>query len=204
MDESSWPADWIVVVSGLPRSGTSMMMRMLEAGGVEPFTDNVRAADESNPMGYYEHESVKNLKDGDTAWLDSARGRALKVVSPLLEHLPSRYDYKLMFMVRDIEEIMASQGSMLGEGREWQGPPQDDDMAAVYRKHLKAVQSWLGDQPNVDVLYLRYRDIVEDPAGNVSIIEDFLGRELDHSAMINAVDADLYRQRSEPLWRSPG
>src|SRR6266705_1802013 len=101
--------DCIIIVSGLPRSGTSMMMRMLEAGGIEAMKDNLRPADDSNPVGYYEDARVKRLRDGSHEWLESAIGKVVKVVSPLLEYLPRRHSYKLIFMLRSVEEIVASQ-----------------------------------------------------------------------------------------------
>ncbi|HZD55295.1 MAG TPA: hypothetical protein VE136_01120, partial [Anaerolineales bacterium] len=99
----------MTIVSGLPRSGTSMMMKMLEAGGVPPLTDEIRTADRDNPKGYYEFERVKKMPDGDKAWMVEARGKSVKVISALLEHLPPQYDYKVIFMRRDMNEILASQ-----------------------------------------------------------------------------------------------
>src|ERR671923_2816349 len=104
--------DSIIVVSGLPRSGTSMMMKMLAAGKIELFTDNLRVADEDNPEGYFEFERVKKLKDGDFAWLPGAQGKAVKVISALLEFLPSEFNYQVIFMRRRMSEILASQRKM--------------------------------------------------------------------------------------------
>src|ERR1700730_12387191 len=99
----------IVVVSGTPRSGTSMAMKMLDAGGMPTLTDGIRAADESNPKGYYEFERVKELdKNGDIAWLSDARGNAVKIISFLLTFLPESFDYQVIFMDRDLDEVLAS------------------------------------------------------------------------------------------------
>jgi hypothetical protein len=106
-------AERIVVVSGLPRSGTSMMMKMLEAGGIPVLTDYEREADEDNPKGYFEFERVKNLKDGDDAWLPQAKGKVVKVIAALLTDLPSSYEYEVIFMRRAMPEILASQRQML-------------------------------------------------------------------------------------------
>ena len=103
----------IVIVSGLPRSGTSMMMKMLEAGGIPLLTDSIRQADEDNPKGYYEFERAKKLPDGDTAWLKEARGKAVKIIAALLMELPQGYTYQVLFMHRNIQEVLASQSKML-------------------------------------------------------------------------------------------
>ena len=188
------PSHSIIVVSGLPRSGTSMMMRMLESGGLDAVTDHRRTADASNPAGYYEDERVKRLRDGEHQWLESASGKVVKVVSPLLEYLPARYAYKLIFMLRSVSEIVASQRHMLAR----QGDPQevdDEAMAARYRRHLTTIESWLVDQPHLDTMYVRYRDVTEDPGGHAIRIGRFLERRLDHDAMVSAVDRSLYRER---------
>src|ERR1043165_1737839 len=103
----------ITVVSGLPRSGTSMMMKMLEAGGMSLLVDNLRTADDDNPAGYYEFEPVKKLSQGDFDWLEEAQGKAVKVIAALLADLPSAYTYQIIFMRRDMFEILASQNKML-------------------------------------------------------------------------------------------
>ena len=126
----------VTVVSGLPRSGTSMMMRMLEAGGMEPVTDDLRTADEDNPKGYYEFERVKDL-ERDQAWLEDARGRFVKVISMLLRHLPSGHRYKIIFMRRKMEEILASQRQMLVRRGEWPDRVSDARMAEMFAKHLR-------------------------------------------------------------------
>lgn len=189
------PDDGIIVVSGLPRSGTSMMMRMLERGGLEVVTDTMRPPDDSNPLGYYEDQRVKRLRDGDHAWLEGASGKAVKVVTPLLEYLPARHGYSVLFMVRSIEEILASQRQMLL--RTGQDAPQEtgEALASRYREHLRRAESWLAAQPNVDTMYVHYGDVTEHPEGNAIRISRFLGRPLDHHAMTRAVDPGLYRVR---------
>ena len=105
--------EYVTVVSGLPRSGTSMMMKMLEAGGLPPLTDSLRVADDDNPKGYYEFERVKKMPEGDKSWVEDAQGKSVKVISALLEHLPPEYSYRVLFMQRKVEEILASQTQML-------------------------------------------------------------------------------------------
>src|SRR5262245_6505245 len=104
----------VAVVSGLPRSGTSMMMKMLEAGGLTPYTDGERSADIDNPEGYYEFERVKDLeRDPDKSWVRGARGKALKVISFLLRHLPGENRYRIVYMRRHLDEVLKSQDKML-------------------------------------------------------------------------------------------
>lgn len=154
--------DVIVVVSGLPRSGTSMMMKMLEAGGIEPLTDNIRTPDNDNPKGYYEFERIKKLEI-DKEWLPMAKGKAVKIISMLLQHLPSNYSYKVIFVHRHMEEILASQQQMLIN----RNKPADDKsqagMTDLFRKHLYTIESWLAKQPNFDVLYLQYHEVLSNP-----------------------------------------
>jgi hypothetical protein len=185
----------VTIVSGLPRSGTSMMMKMLEAGGVPPLTDEIRAADKDNPKGYYEFERVKKLPDGDKAWMVEAQGKSVKVISALLEHLPPEYTYKVIFMRRDMNEILASQKKMLIR----QGKPtdkvSDEDLARMYEKHLEKVQAWLTSQPNVSTLDVDYNLLLENSRPYLERIRNFLGVDLNIERMGNVIDPALYRQR---------
>jgi hypothetical protein len=186
----------ITVVSGLPRSGTSMMMKMLEAGGMELVVDQIRAADESNPKGYYEFERVKKLREGDYAWVEEAVGKTVKVISALLEHLPANYHYKVIFMERNMGEILASQIQMLKKNQIQSGDSvSDEKMAELYRKHLNQVKDWLSKQLHFHVLYTNYNDILRYPQENIERIANFLNAPLDIRAMLQTVDTNLYRQR---------
>ncbi len=185
----------IVIVSGLPRSGTSMMMKLLEAGGLQIMTDNLRLADEDNPKGYYELERVKALKDGDDAWIRDAPGKVVKVISALLEYLPASHQYKVIFMRREISEILASQKQMLlRRGESIEGD--DRKMAENFQEHLKRVRVWLANQPNMDVLYVDYNALMRDPAPHVKAVADFLGLQDRLEAMLAVPDANLYRQKA--------
>ena len=185
----------VTIVSGLPRSGTSMMMKMLEAGGLAPLTDEIRTADKDNPKGYYEFERVKKMPDGDKAWMVEARGKSVKVISALLEHLPPEYSYKIIFMRRNMTEILASQKKMLIR----QGKPtdkvSDEELAKMYEKHLAKVQAWLATQPNVSTLDVDYNMLLENPRQYLEQIQQFLGTPLNVDNMGNVVDPALYRQR---------
>ena len=185
----------IVVVSGLPRSGTSMMMKMLTAGGIPPLTDKLRAADRDNPEGYFEFERVKQMDKGDTAWLADAQGQAVKVISALLPHLPPQYPYQVIFVRRHMSEILASQRKMLVHRGEDPNKMDDAQMTAVFEKHIQQIDLWLQKQPNIELLYIHYSDIMSDPATAVLRLQRFLGRDLDEQAMMETVDPALYRNR---------
>ncbi len=190
------PAEPIIIVSGLPRSGTSMMMKMLTAGGVPPLTDKLRAADRDNPEGYFEFERVKQLDKGDTAWLPDAQGKVVKVISALLPHLPPQYTYQVIFVRRHMTEILASQRKMLVHRGEDPNKMDDAQMAAVFEKHIQQIDLWLRKQPNIELLYIHYSDIMADPQTAASCLQSFLGRDLDEQGVIATVDPTLYRNRS--------
>ena len=188
--------DSIIIVSGLPRSGTSMMMKMLAAAKIEVFTDNLRVADEDNPDGYFEFERVKKLKDGDFEWLPQAKGKAVKVISALLEFLPPQFNYRVVFMQRRMGEILASQGKMLANRGKANGAIADEAMAELYHKHLDTVKRWLSRQPNVRVLEVEYNRLLTDPAEDLVRLCQFLNRPVGLEQMQAVIDTSLYRQRS--------
>lgn len=174
-----------------------MMMRMLGFGGLEILTDGIRGADASNPLGYFEHEGTKRLKEGDHAWLDGAPGKVVKVVSPLLELLPPTHRYQVIFMVRSLSEVLASQARMLERAGTDRPRGDEPELAEAYRQHLRRVRSWMNGARNVDVLYVRHRDVIDDARSVASTLQAFLGRPLDRLAMVDAIERSLYRERSE-------
>jgi Sulfotransferase domain len=186
----------VTVVAGLPRSGTSMMMRMLESGGMPVLTDKIRVADDDNPRGYYEYERVKKI-DHDRTWLEDAKGRAVKMVSALLVHLPADIEYKLIFMRRAMPEILASQHKMLVHRRESTDAVDRATLTHLFANHLTKIMAWIESQPNMDVLYVSYNDVLADPDACAQEVNRFLGGTLDAEAMAMVVDPDLYRNRQE-------
>jgi len=186
----------VVIVSGLPRSGTSMAMKMLEAGGVATIVDNVRTADIDNPKGYYEDERVKDLAEmEDTSWVRAARGKVIKVVSSLLNYLPANNAYKVVFMRRNLHEVLASQAKML-ERRDEASHTEDEDLLAMYEAHLDKVQFQLRFRSNFETLYVNYADVVSDPLNQARLMGEFVGGGLDVEKMAAAVDGSLYRNRA--------
>ncbi len=188
----------VIIISGLPRSGTSMMMKMLEAGGLAVLTDNIRVADVDNPKGYYEFERVKALDKGDVVWLPEAQGKVVKVISALLKHLPSNYRYQVIFMQRNMAEILASQKKMLVRRNEPTDKVSDEKLAGLYKKHVADITDWLQKQENITVMYVSYNDFLENPLHYVEQVNQFLDGVLDVGKMIDVVDPTLYRQRGNP------
>lgn len=184
----------VTVVSGLPRTGTSLMMQMIEAGGIPPLTDEVRRPDEDNPRGYYEYEAVKRTAD-DPSWLEQAEGRVVKMVHVLLADLPPGYRYRVVFTERSLEEVVRSQNRMLERLGQSLGTLSSEQVMAHFQKQLDRVRAWLADQPNFDVLRVNYNELVRDPAPVVRAVNQFLGGGLDTEAMARVVDPALYRQR---------
>ena len=186
----------VTIVSGLPRSGTSMMMKILKAGGMKILTDEIRTADEDNPKGYYELERVKQLEH-DQAWLEDAGGKAVKIIAALLKHLPSDYTYRVVFMRRRLEEILASQKKMLVRRGEPTDTISDEKMAELFRQHLKRIETWLDERPSIKVLYVNYNEVIEKPVEHAQRINQFLGNTLNVENMAGVVDKALYRQRQQ-------
>lgn len=187
----------VIVVSGLPRSGTSMMMKMLEAGGKTILTDSLREADANNPKGYYEFERVKQMKDGDLAWLPDAVGKVVKIVTGLIAYLPPDYHYKVIFMQRDLNEVLSSQKKMLGRLGKGDDNIPDDTLAQTYEDHIKQAKAWLVRQGNIEVLYVNYNTMVVDPTESLQKVNSFLGGGMDVQRMASVVDSDLYRERKQ-------
>jgi hypothetical protein len=184
----------ITIVSGLPRSGTSMMMRMLETGGMPVLIDNLRVADADNPRGYYEFEPVKQIAR-DRSWLPGARGKAVKIISELLKHLPPDDKYRVIFMRRRLEEVFASQREMLTRRGKSADNGSDVRMVELFRQHLARVDAWLKKQSNIEFLYVDYHTIIANPAEQAQKINHFLDNTLAVKAMAGVVDLSLYRHR---------
>ena len=185
----------IIVVSGLPRSGTSMMMKMLEEGGIPILTDAIRGADDDNPNGYYEFELAKKLVVGQNQWLADANHKVVKIISALLEHLPANYRYKIIFMEREPREILASQQKMLAN-RNQKSEIGDAEMQEQFQKHLAAIKYWLARQPNMDVMYVDYNKMISKPEIYCQTIADFIAVPVDVSKMLAVPNERLYRNRA--------
>lgn len=189
--------DPIIVVSGLPRSGTSMLMKMLESGGLTIVSDGQRGADIDNPKGYFEFEKVKELdKNSDKVWLHDCRGKVVKIISYLLKDLPNDNYYKVLFIERDLREVMASQAKMLTNRGEATNEVSDEKMIENFENHLWRTRYLLKNEDYFDVLYVKHGDIMSAPQTIAKSINAFLGNHLNVEKMVAAVDPKLYRNRA--------
>ncbi len=185
----------ITVVSGLPRSGTSLMMQMLAAGGMPLLTDGIRAADEDNPKGYFEFEPVKRTRS-DTSWLLQAEGRAVKIIYALLRDLPATHEYRVVLMRRDLDETIASQRRMLSRTNRTGATIPDEQLRTHFAKELAEARAWLKTQPHFRTLEIEHQNCLANPAEVAAEVNAFLGSNLNERAMAAAADRNLYRCRS--------
>lgn len=185
----------VTVVSGLPRSGTSLAMQVIHAGGIPALTDGQRTSDDSNPRGYFELERVKQLRQ-DKSWLDDAAGKVVKVIHLLLAELPDDRPYRVVLMQRDLREVVQSQAAMLARTGRAGGQLPPERLIAVYEQQLKTVEQWLAARPNFGVLRVQYAQLVSAPAAVVPVMNAFLGGMLDEARMRAAVDPGLYRNKA--------
>lgn len=186
---------FITVISGLPRSGTSLMMQMISAGGVPALTDGERVADEDNPRGYFEFERVKKIKD-DKGWIPDAVGKSVKMIHALLEHLPDDHQYRVVFMRRHLDEILTSQTKMLDrKGKSGANLP-PEVLKKVFQEQLDSTLAMLASRPSFKVLEVWYPELVTNPRTQAESISAFLGGGMDIGLMVNAVDPQLYRNRA--------
>ena len=192
------PSQIITIVTGLPRSGTSMMMQMLVAGGMSPLTDHQREADASNPKGYFEYDKATQF-GSDSSWIGDASGKVVKIVAQLLPELPTETNgkpahYRVVFMERDLEEVLASQQTMLDhQGR--QGANLDRGrLADVFKEQLRKVHRSIDDR-NIPCLVVQHATVIRDPQSVAEIVNNFFDGTLDVAAMATVVDPALYRER---------
>jgi hypothetical protein len=185
----------ITIVSGIPRSGTSLMMQMIAAGGMAALTDSQRTADANNPRGYYELESVKTLARNPDA-IAEAEGKVVKVISSLLTFLPNRYEYRVIFMCRPLDEVLASQDRMMQRLGRPVPPAPVESVKKAFEQHMSQIRGWLAAQPNMAVLYVEYGAVVQNARVEASRIKTFLGLDLDVDAMTRQVEQSLYRERA--------
>jgi len=184
----------VTVVSGLPRSGTSLMMQALEAGGIPVLTDNIRKSDEDNPKGYYEFEPVKGTKT-DPSWVAEAVGKAVKMVYRLLYDLPKDYEYRVIFMRRNMNEVLASQRKMLERAGQKGANTTDEKLADLFNRDLEKVCRWVEDQDNFSMVSINYNEMIKSPLLECRRVNEFLRAGLDVDKMASVVNRSLYRNR---------
>ena len=186
--------DYVTIVSGLPRSGTSMMMQMIDKGGIPALVDHVRKADVDNPKGYYEFEPVKQTRQ-DPSWLNDAPGKVVKMVHMLLLDLPDDHAYRVVFMRRHLPEVIASQNRMLERRGKPVGDLAEDKLIAMFQAQLDKVDHYLDTHRNFQMLHVNYNDTIQNPVPTIEAINAFLDSNLDTDAMLAVVDPNLYRNR---------
>ena len=183
--------EYVTIVSGMPRSGTSLAMQMLRAGGMPLLTDDRRPADLHNPRGYFEYEPAKHLA-ADSSWVKAARGRAVKIIYRLLRHLPGDVEYRIVFLERDLVEVFESQQDMLRSMNHPAAFQDRERILSALAAELAEAKQWLSHRANMRILALPYADVIANPAKWSHEISRFLDG-LDESAMAAAVDPALYR-----------
>lgn len=191
-------SNFLTIVSGLPRSGTSMMMRILHAGGIPVLIDETggaREADEDNPRGYYEFEAVEKTKH-DESWLSESNGKAVKLVYRLLEDLPDDYNYRVIFMGQDMRDIHASQETMLERNNKTSQTMVFKEFEQIFGDDLKRILRWANAKPNFKILEINYRDVVLNPLPQLDVISSFLGGELNIDSMQSVLETKLDRKRA--------
>ncbi len=180
----------IIIVTGLPRSGTSMMMQLLHQGGITILTDDIRQQDINNPKGYFEYEKVKTLST-DNSWLANAQGKAVKIISHFIEFLPPHFNYKIILMQRPIEEVLLSQQKMLGK----EATAIPTMLKDIFSKQLEQCKTYITQQANMELLTVNYPDVISKPNEEIKSIVTFLQKELDTKAMLSVVDKNLHRNK---------
>jgi len=184
----------ITIVSGLPRSGTSLVMQMLKAGGMEVLTDGVRKPDENNPLGYFEYEKVKLLMK-DNGWLYEAEDKALKIIAQLLIYLPDDFEYKIIFVERDLDEVLISQKKMLKNMGSSRSDVDENLLKNAFEKQVTRVKSWLKDQPNCETVFITFKDIILNGTDVLLQLNGFLRQRIDENMAFSVINPQLYRVR---------
>jgi hypothetical protein len=173
-----------------------MLMKMLEAGGIKIMTDSERTADIDNPKGYFEYERIKDLeKETDKSYVREGRGKALKVISFLIKDLPDDNDYRVIFMRRDLDEVLASQNKMIDRLDSTDTSASGEAMKEAYRNDIVRTRLLCKQRPNFEHIEIHYKPTVEQPTDTARRVNEFLDGRLDEVAMRAAVDGSLYRNR---------
>lgn len=186
---------FITIVAGLPRSGTSMMMQAIEAGGIPALTDGIREKDVDNPKGYYEFEAVKKTK-ADASWVSEAKGKVVKMVYSLLYDLPDDHAYRVVFLQREMKEVLASQRKMLERTGEKGASIGDEKLSELFKAQLEKFHKWIADKDNFTIVLIDYKNMIESPIEQAKKVNALLGNILDKDGFVSAVDPSLYRNRS--------
>ena len=184
----------IIVVTGLPRSGTSLVMQILHSMGIELFIDNHRPPDQSNPKGYFEHELVKSLQK-DTSWLKRANGKAIKIVSPLIKYLPVELYYKIIYIIRDLDEIILSQERMLSEKNIKDDTINSNELKKLFFKDLRQTRNWVNKELHCDYLEIFHSKLLANPEPEIERLKSFFKIDANKTSVLKVIDNKLYRSK---------
>jgi len=185
----------VIIVSGLPRSGTSLMMQIMQAAGVSLLIDKHRPADENNPLGYFEYDAVKKLPE-NSEWLRKAGDKAVKIISHLLFYLPDDLEYKIIFMRRNLKEVVQSQNEMLERTGKPAGKLSDAELRRRFQNHLKEVGSWLAGKDNIITLDMDYANLINNSDDQITKLSEFLELAFPPGMMKTVIRNKLYRTRT--------
>lgn len=184
----------LIIVTGLPRSGTSLVMSLLHAGGHPILTDSLRPPDPDNPHGYFEYSPVKSLMS-DATWLPAHHGQAIKIISPLLPYIPTSLPLKVILIERPLAEVLASQAAMLTRA----GKPQPADpalLARAWQNQIATTHTLLAHRPHTQLLTLQHRELLQNPAAEIDRLLNFLPTLRNRAALLRTIDPALHRQKT--------
>lgn len=184
----------ITVVSGLPRSGTSLMMQILEASGYEILTDGLRKADENNLNGYYEYEHVKSLAK-DNSWMAEAEGKAVKIIAQLLPYLPEGFEYRIFYMERNLDEIVSSQSRMLGRLNKKVSPTDNNVLKSVFEKQSIAVIKQMTCRTDVSLLRVSFNGLMNNSESEIEALQRFSVGKISKEAVMRVINPEHYREK---------
>jgi hypothetical protein len=189
-------SEYIFIVSGLPRSGTSLLMSLVGQLGVPLLTDDVRKPDSSNPKGFFEYEPVKTMYKGENRWLEFAKGKCVKIISPLLPYLSPQYNYYVLFINREIREIIKSQ-KVMRNVTDANNIVDDSKLMENYKRHLMTTERWLSSQKNIQVIYFDFNKIIaKSPEELEKLIKSFQPFNIkNNNDVFHIIEQDLYRNR---------
>ena len=183
----------ITIVSGLPRSGTSLMMQILKAGGLELLADNIREADDNNPKGYYELEKVKSLMK-DNSWLADAEGKVIKVIAQLIPFLHEDFEYRIIFMERNINEVVNSQNRMIDKLGGNRSTVNDEILKKTFLSQLEKVKAAIKVK-GYKTVFINYNSLIESSGQELNLLNTELGLDIDIKNASQQIDKSLYRSR---------
>lgn len=181
----------ITLITGIPRSGTSLMMQLFKAANVDIATDAIRTEDDNNPKGYYELEAVKGIVKNN-AFLKDLDGKTIKIVAPLVTFIDLSLEYRVVFMIRDLDEVVQSQEKMVGKDQQ----DQKEKFKTMYAMHIEKSRQFLNSH-NIPFIEIQHRELLQNPELSLKRLIDFCGWETPLEELKSVIDHSLYRNRKD-------